>query len=149
MRGGGRPGYSRTSSSHLMMLKSGSSCERRRFLLLRRQRSRSSYLRCMGHAPGAMAPAQLTASVLSAFNAVMAGIVSYGSYVPYRRLKRSAIAAVLGTPSRKGERAIASFDEDSVSMAVEATRDPLKAAPPGGVPALLFATTTPPYAAKP
>ena len=41
----------------------------------------------------------------------MAGIVSYGSYVPYRRLKRSAIAAVLGTPAGKGERAIASFDE--------------------------------------
>ncbi len=101
-----------------------------------------------GHAPGAMAPAQLTASVVSAFNAVMAGIVSYGSYVPYRRLKRSAIAAVLGTPSGKGERAIASFDEDSVSMAVEATRDALKSAPPGDVQALIFATTTPPYAEK-
>src|SRR5260370_14573249 len=95
-----------------------------------------------------MAPAQLTASVVSAFNAVMAGIVSYGSYVPYRRLKRSAIAAVLGKPSGKGERAIASFDEDSVSMAVEATRDALKAAPPGDVQALIFATTTPPYAEK-
>src|ERR1700687_281675 len=79
---------------------------------------------------------------------VMAGIVSYGSYVPYRRLKRSAIAAVLGTPGGKGERAIASFDEDSVSMAVEAVRDALKAAPPGDVQALIFATTTPPYAEK-
>ena len=78
----------------------------------------------------------------------MAGIVSYGSYVPYRRLKRSAIAAVLGTPAGKGERAIASFDEDSVSMAVEAARDALKAAPPGDVQALIFATTTPPYAEK-
>src|SRR5579863_696574 len=79
---------------------------------------------------------------------LMAGIVSYGSYVPYRRLKRSAIAAVLGTPAGKGERAIASFDEDSVSMAVEAARDALKAAPPGDVQALIFATTTPPYAEK-
>ena len=78
----------------------------------------------------------------------MAGIVSYGSYVPYRRLKRSAIAAVLGTPTGKGERAIASFDEDSVSMAVEAVRDALKAALPGDVQALIFATTTPPYAEK-
>jgi hydroxymethylglutaryl-CoA synthase len=78
----------------------------------------------------------------------MAGIVSYGSYVPYRRLKRAAIAAVLGTPAGKGERAIASFDEDSVSMAVEAVRDALKAAPPGDVQALVFATTTPPYAEK-
>ncbi len=78
----------------------------------------------------------------------MAGIVSYGSYVPYRRLKRSAIAAVLGTPSGKGERAIASFDEDSVSMSVEAARDALKASPPGDIQALIFATTTPPYAEK-
>lgn len=78
----------------------------------------------------------------------MAGIISYGSYIPYRRLKRAAIAAVLGTPAGKGEKAIASFDEDSVSMAVEALRDALKGAP-GIVPnGLLFATTTPPYAEK-
>src|SRR5216684_4700011 len=78
----------------------------------------------------------------------MAGIVSYGTYIPYRRLKRSAIAQVLGTPAGKGERAIASFDEDSVSMAVEAARDALKAAPAGSVEALFFATSTPPYAEK-
>jgi hydroxymethylglutaryl-CoA synthase len=48
----------------------------------------------------------------------MAGIVSYGSYIPYRRLKRAAIAAVLGVPATRGERSVASFDEDSVSMAV-------------------------------
>jgi 3-hydroxy-3-methylglutaryl CoA synthase len=78
----------------------------------------------------------------------MIGIVSYGSYVPYRRLKRAAIAQVLGVPAGKGERAIASFDEDSVSMAVEAARDALRAAPACDVQALLFATTTPPYAEK-
>ena len=55
----------------------------------------------------------------------MAGIVSYGSYVPYRRLKRAAIAQVMGVAAGKGERAVASFDEDSVSMAVEALRDAL------------------------
>lgn len=78
----------------------------------------------------------------------MIGIVSYGSYIPYRRLKRAAIAAVLGVPATRGERAVASFDEDSVSMAVEATRDALKSAP-GAIPGvLLFATTTPPYAEK-
>ena len=79
---------------------------------------------------------------------IMAGIVSYGSYVPYRRLKRAAIAAVLGTPPGKGERAIASFDEDSVSMAVEAARDALRGAAPESIESLLFATTTPPYAEK-
>src|SRR5258708_39870619 len=79
---------------------------------------------------------------------IMTGIVSYGTYIPYRRLKRSAIAQVLGTPAGKGERAIASFDEDSVSMAVEAARDALAAAPAGTVEALFFSTSTPPFAEK-
>jgi hydroxymethylglutaryl-CoA synthase len=78
----------------------------------------------------------------------MVGIVSYGSYVPYRRLKRSAIAEVLGIPAEKGERSVASFDEDSVSMAVEAARDALAGAPGVPVDTLFFATTTPPYADK-
>ncbi len=76
------------------------------------------------------------------------GITSYGSYVPYRRLKRAAIAQVLGIPAGKGERAVASFDEDSVSMAVEAVRDALAGSPTTNVRTLLFATTTPPYAEK-
>ena len=78
----------------------------------------------------------------------MVGIVSYGSYVPYRRLKRAAIGQALGIAAGKGERAVASFDEDSVSMAVEAARDALRAAPSTKVRSLLFATTTPPYAEK-
>jgi hydroxymethylglutaryl-CoA synthase len=78
----------------------------------------------------------------------MAGIVSYGSYIPYRRLKRAAIAALLGAPAGRGEKAVASFDEDSISMGVEALRDALKSNP-GVVPgSLLFATTTAPYAEK-
>ncbi len=78
---------------------------------------------------------------------VMVGIVSYGSYVPYRRLKRSAISQVLGVPASKGERAVASFDEDSVSMGVEAARDALRSTSPS-VQAVFFATTTPPYGEK-
>jgi hydroxymethylglutaryl-CoA synthase len=78
----------------------------------------------------------------------MAGIVSYGSYVPYRRLKRAAITEVLGVAATKGERAVASFDEDSVSMAVEATRDALRGVAADKVGTLLYATSTPPYAEK-
>ena len=78
----------------------------------------------------------------------MVGIVSYGAYVPYRRLKRAAIGEVLGIKAQKGERAVASFDEDSISMAVEAARDALRAAPGTTVDTLQFATTTPPYADK-
>ena len=78
----------------------------------------------------------------------MTGIVSYGSYIPYRRLKRAAIAEVLGVPAAKGERSVASFDEDSVSMAAEAARDALRAVGADKVRTLLFATSTPPYAEK-
>jgi 3-hydroxy-3-methylglutaryl CoA synthase/uncharacterized OB-fold protein len=78
----------------------------------------------------------------------MVGIVSYGAYVPYRRLKRSAIAQVLGVPPEKGERSVASFDEDSVSMAVEAARDAIRGTGGATIDALVFATTTPPYADK-
>ncbi len=78
----------------------------------------------------------------------MTGIVSYGSYIPYRRLKRAAISQVLGVAASKGERSVASFDEDSASMAVEAVRSALKAAPAATFGTLLFATTTPPYGEK-
>lgn len=70
----------------------------------------------------------------------MAGITRYGSYIPYFRLQRAAIGA------GKGERAVASYDEDSVSMAVEASRDAVRGNV--AVDALLFATTNPPYAEK-
>jgi 3-hydroxy-3-methylglutaryl CoA synthase len=70
----------------------------------------------------------------------MAGIARYGSYVPYFRVARSAIGA------GRGERAVASYDEDSVSMAVEAAREPMRGADPPE--ALIFATTSPPYAEK-
>ena len=68
----------------------------------------------------------------------MAGIVRYGAYVPFFRLSRSAFGA------GKGERAVASYDEDAVSMAVEAGREALRGAPE--IQGVFFATTSPPYA---
>jgi 3-hydroxy-3-methylglutaryl CoA synthase len=68
----------------------------------------------------------------------LAGIVRYGSYVPYFRVQRRALGG------GRGERAVASYDEDAVSMAVEAARE----ARAQGVDALVFATTSPPYAEK-
>lgn len=78
-----------------------------------------------------------------------AGIVSYGAYVPYHRVRRSALAAALGVPSGRGTRAVASFDEDTTSMGVEAARVALADAPGGWRPdGLLFATTAPAYLDK-
>jgi 3-hydroxy-3-methylglutaryl CoA synthase/uncharacterized OB-fold protein len=65
-------------------------------------------------------------------------------------LKRSAIAEALGSGGRaKGTRAVASYDEDSTSMGVEAARAALRSAPDGTTPAsIVFATTSPPYLDK-
>jgi 3-hydroxy-3-methylglutaryl CoA synthase len=70
----------------------------------------------------------------------LSGIVRYGSYLPYFRLERSTLGA------GRGERAVASYDEDSVSMAVEAAREALRA--DSRVDTLVFASTSPPYAEK-
>lgn len=70
----------------------------------------------------------------------MAGIVRYGTYVPFFRIPRAALGG------GKGERAVASFDEDAISMAVEASREALRGAP--AIAQLLFATTSPAYAEK-
>jgi 3-hydroxy-3-methylglutaryl CoA synthase/uncharacterized OB-fold protein len=79
----------------------------------------------------------------------MTGIVSYGAYVPYWRLQRSAIGATLGAAAGKGTRAVASYDEDTTSMGVEAGRVALRQAPEGAAAHdVVFATTAPAYLDK-
>ncbi|MEZ5177291.1 MAG: OB-fold domain-containing protein [Acidimicrobiales bacterium] len=77
----------------------------------------------------------------------MRGIISYGTYLPHRRLDRSTIAAVAGTGGGKGTRTVASYDEDTTTLGVEAARRTLRAtdARPG---ALWFSTVTPAYVDK-
>jgi len=75
----------------------------------------------------------------------MAGIKSYGAYIPYRRLPRSVINAAWGRGGGRGERAVAGLDEDPISMAVSASIDCLKGTDPKTVDAVFLATTTPPY----
>lgn len=79
----------------------------------------------------------------------MAGLIAYGAYVPYHRLARSDVAAALGTAPGKGTRAVAGYDEDTTSMAVEAARQALAA---DGLRArvgqLFLATATPAYLDK-
>ena len=81
----------------------------------------------------------------------MSGIVGYGAYLPYWRLSHAAIGRSLGTGGGggKGRRSVASYDEDTTSMGVEAGRRLLAALPTGYAPGLLaFATTAPAYADK-
>jgi hydroxymethylglutaryl-CoA synthase len=73
----------------------------------------------------------------------MAGITSYGAYVPLWRLSREAIMKGL-----RGEKAIRNYDEDSTTMAVAAAIDCLKGQDRQAVDGLFFATTTAPYKEK-
>ncbi|MET1003755.1 MAG: hydroxymethylglutaryl-CoA synthase, partial [Acidimicrobiia bacterium] len=76
------------------------------------------------------------------------GILSWGTYLPYRRLDRTTIAAVAGGGGGKGTRTIASYDEDTTTMGVEAARRARRMAPSIDVDALWFATVAPAYLDK-
>jgi hydroxymethylglutaryl-CoA synthase len=76
------------------------------------------------------------------------GIVAYGAYLPYFRLERKAIGESLGVSAGSGTRSVASYDEDTTSMAVEAARAALRAAPALRPRALYFATAAPGYLDK-
>jgi len=78
----------------------------------------------------------------------MTGIVSYGGYIPLHRLSRAEIAKAWGVNAPRGEKAVASHDEDSLTMSVAAARNCLKGIDPRSVGALYFASTTSPYREK-
>jgi hydroxymethylglutaryl-CoA synthase len=78
----------------------------------------------------------------------MKGIIGFGAYIPRWRLERASIAAALGSGSGKGYRSVASYDEDTTTMAVEAARLALRSAPGSSPTTLWFSTTTPAYLDK-
>lgn len=77
----------------------------------------------------------------------MRGLLAWGAYIPYARLDRKAIGAALGAAAGSGTRAVASYDEDTTSLGVEAARATLRGAPVTP-DALYFATTDPAYLNK-
>jgi len=80
------------------------------------------------------------------------GITAYGGYVPRLRLQRAAIVAANGWANAalkahgKGERAMCNWDEDSVTMAVEAARDCLVGQNRDALAAVYLASTSLPFA---
>lgn len=80
------------------------------------------------------------------------GITGFGGYIPRLRMRRDAIAAAHAwmAPSlralAKGRRAFCSWDEDSVTMGVEAARDAFGTKSRDGIGSVTLASTTPPYA---
>jgi 3-hydroxy-3-methylglutaryl CoA synthase len=81
----------------------------------------------------------------------MAGICSYGGYVPRYRLNRGLIYKAMGwmnpanIANARGERSVANFDEDAITMAVAAGIDALRGFDRDEVGGLYFASTTMPY----
>ncbi len=84
----------------------------------------------------------------------MAGIVSFGAYVPRYRLKRMTIFGAMGwiNPANillaQGEKAVANQDEDSLTLAAGAGIDCLKGFDRARIDGLYFASTTPPYSER-
>ena len=77
----------------------------------------------------------------------MAGITSIGAYIPMYRLQREEIARMWGTRGIGGEKAVAGYDEDSVTMAVAAVQECLQGSAKHAE-GLYFASTTAPYQEK-
>ena len=79
------------------------------------------------------------------------GIISVGAYIPRRRLQRAVIhqANSWFAPNlrglARGEKAIVNWDEDAVTMAVDAARDCLEGHVKEDVKALSLASTTLPF----
>ena len=73
----------------------------------------------------------------------MGGVKAFGAYVPRYRLGKETSG--WGRPT---EKAVANFDEDSVTMAVAAGTNCLDGLDRREIDGLLFATTTPPYVEK-
>jgi 3-hydroxy-3-methylglutaryl CoA synthase len=79
------------------------------------------------------------------------GILSFGAYLPRARMQRKAVAAANGwfAPGLKGmgkgERAIGNWDEDTITMAVEAARDCLGDLDRTALKQVVLASTTHPF----
>jgi len=82
----------------------------------------------------------------------MVGVISYGGYIPRLRLERMSIFRNMGwfapalVMQAQGERSFCNWDEDSLTMAVAASRDCLAGRDKSAVEALYLCSTTLPFA---
>ena len=84
----------------------------------------------------------------------MVGITSYGAYIPWYRMNRKIIFDQIGwfNPATagvaRGEKAIANYDEDTITMAVSAAIDCLTGKSRDSVAGLYLASTSLPFAER-
>lgn len=76
------------------------------------------------------------------------GIVWCGVYIPRYRLNKGLISEAWGRPPLKGEKAVSNYDEDALTMAVEAGSGCVEGDGREGIGGLFFASTSGPYAEK-
>jgi len=76
------------------------------------------------------------------------GIVRYGAYIPIHRMQKKVLGRIWGSDGGRGEKAVANWDEDSLTMAVEACVDSLRGYDRSRVGGIFFASTTPPFSEK-
>jgi len=83
----------------------------------------------------------------------MIGIVSYGAYIPLLRISRKTLSSATGWlnvgTKAAGEKAVANYDEDSLTMGVAAAMDCIRGIDRENVEGLNFATTTSPFIERP
>jgi hydroxymethylglutaryl-CoA synthase len=79
----------------------------------------------------------------------MKGIVSYGGYLPLYRIGREIIGKSMGWLNQaafmKGQKCVANWDEDSLTMAVASAMNCVEGHERSNVRGLYFATTTSPF----
>lgn len=78
----------------------------------------------------------------------MVGISSIGVYIPRSRLDRSLIAKAWGGKQPPGEKAVAHYDEDALTLGVAAAHRCLEDFDALEIDALFFASTSAPYREK-
>lgn len=81
----------------------------------------------------------------------MVGIKSYGAHIPRYRLDRNIMQLALlflGTGPLRGEKAVANWDEDSITMATAAGKDCLTGEDRDKIDGLYFATTSQIYSLR-
>ena len=81
----------------------------------------------------------------------MAGIVSFGAYLPRLRLERMGIMQSMGwlapglITAAQGERSLCYWDEDALTIAVAASRDCLVGMDKSKIDAVFLASTSLPF----
>jgi len=84
----------------------------------------------------------------------MAGITSYGAYIPWYRMNRKVIFEQMGwfnaatAGVARGEKAVANYDEDTISMAASAALDCMKGQVREEIGGLSLASTSLPFAQR-